>query len=180
MIGPNSASGESGGPAPIILTATMDGEDAAWATALRTAHFPAERNYLRAHITLFHHLPGPQWPLVKDRVKRLCADNPPPVARIDRLINLGRGVAFHVDSPDLLAMREELADGFFGLLTPQDSNKPRLHITVQNKVEPHVARKLLQTLESDFTPRPLSIIGIDAHYYRGGPWEPIQSWRFRG
>jgi 2'-5' RNA ligase superfamily len=166
--------------APIILTATMGGEDAAWATALRDQHFPAERNYLRAHITLFHHLPGPQWPLVKDAVKRLCANNPPPVARIDRLINLGRGVAFHVDSSDLLAMREEMADGFFGLLTPQDSNKPRLHITVQNKVEPSVARKLLQAMESEFTPRPLSIIGIDAHYYRGGPWEPIQGWRFRG
>ena len=101
---------EAGGPnAPIILTATMGGADAAWATALRTAHFPPERNYLRAHITLFYHLPGPEWPLVKDAVKRLTADNPPPRARIDRLLNLGRGVAFHVESPDLLAMREDLA-----------------------------------------------------------------------
>ena len=166
--------------APIILTATMGGEDAAWATALRTAHFPPERNYLRAHITLFHHLPGPQWPLVKDAVKRLCAENPAPRARIDRLLNLGRGVAFHVDSPDLLALRAELADAFFGLLTPQDSAKPRLHITVQNKVEPSAARRLLQVLEPEFTPRPLAIVGIDAHYYRGGPWEPIQAWKFRG
>ena len=178
MSGPDSGGSREG--APIILTATMGGEDAAWATTLRTAHFPPERNYLRAHITLFHHLPGPEWPLVRDSVKRLTADNPPPRARIDRLLNLGRGVAFHVESPELLAYRAELADSFFGLLTPQDSNKPRLHITVQNKVEPSVARKLLTQMESDFTPRPLSIIGIDAHYYRGGPWEPIQGWRFRG
>ena len=74
----------------------------------------------------------------------------------------------------------DLADAFFGLLTPQDSNKPRLHITVQNKVERSVARKLLQMLESDFSPRPLSIVGLEAHYYRGGPWEPIQAWKFRG
>ena len=174
------SSDQEGASAPIILTATMGGEDAAWATALRTAHFPPERNFLRAHITLFHHLPGPQWPLVRDTVKRLCAENPPPVARIDRLINLGRGVAFHVTSPDLLDLRADLADAFFGLLTPQDSNKPRLHITVQNKVEPSVARRLLQTLESEFTPRPLSVVGIEAHYYRGGPWEPIQAWKFRG
>lgn len=174
-------SGDTAGPnAPIILTATMAPADAAWATALRDQHFPPERNYLRAHITLFHHLPGPQWPLVRDMVKRLCADNPPPKARIDRILNLGRGVAFHVDSPDLLTLRAELADAFFGLLTPQDSHKPRLHITVQNKVEPAAARRQLTQLEADFTPRPLSIVGIDAHYYRGGPWEPIQGWKFRG
>ena len=83
-------------------------------------------------------------------------------------------------TPDLLALRAELADSFFGLLTPQDSAKPRLHITVQNKVEPSAARRLLQVLDPEFTPRPLSIVGIDAHYYRGGPWEPIQAWKFRG
>lgn len=166
--------------APIILTATMAPADAAWATALRDRHYPAERNQLKAHITLFHHLPGTQWLLVRDSVKRVCAAYPPPVARVDRLINLGGGVALHVDSAEMLAVRAELADSFFGLLIPQDNAPPRLHITIQNKVKPAEARTLLANMAASFSPRPLGIIGIDAHYYRGGPWEPIQAWKFRG
>ncbi len=158
----------------------MAGADAAWATALRTRHYPADRNVLKAHITLFHHLPGTQWPLVRDCVKRACATYPPPVARIDCVLNLGEGVALHIESPQMMAIREELADAFFGLMTPQDQAKLRLHITIQNKVKPGEARALLTQMNATFTPRPIAIIGIDAHHYRGGPWERIQGWRFRG
>jgi hypothetical protein len=95
-------------------------------------------------------------------------------------MSLGRGVAYRVHCLDLLAMRDELAEGFTGLLTPQDQARPRLHITVQNKVEPTVAKRLLAELAANFQPRSLSITGLSAWYYRGGPWEAIQSWSFSG
>jgi hypothetical protein len=166
--------------APIIITAEMGKADQAWANGLRRAHFPPERNHLNAHITLFHHLPPGYLPEIKSRLAALASECPPPVTRLSEVILLGRGVAYRIDSPELLAIRDELAREFRGLLIPQDQASPRLHITVQNKVEPHVAKALHLQLATGFTSRPLAISGLAAHYYQGGPWENISHWSFRG
>ena len=166
-------------PAPIILTATMGAADFAWANALRRRHFPPERNFLDAHITLFHHLPPSILPELRHRMRALCV-GPPPPAMLAAVIALGRGVAFRVDSPALDAMRAQLAAAFAGLLTPQDRASPRLHITVQNKVGVEEARKLHREMAADFRPRPLAIAGLAAWHYRGGPWEAAGEARFRG
>lgn len=166
--------------APIIVTAQMGKADQLWADALRAAHFPPERNYLKAHITLFHHLPPMQLPEIKARLAAMARECPPPHAMLSEVMLLGRGVTYRVHCPDLLAMRDELAEGFTGLLTPQDQARPRLHITVQNKVEPAVAKALHAELTATFQQRPLSITGLAAYYYQGGPWEAIQSWSFSG
>jgi hypothetical protein len=104
----------------------------------------------------------------------------PAGAELTEVMKLGRGVAYRVDSPELLSIRDELADELRGLLIPQDQARPRLHITVQNKVEPAAAKMLHAELCATFNPRPLAISGLAAHYYRGGPWEHIASWSFRG
>lgn len=169
----------SGGAFPIIVTAQMGPADQRWADDLRRRHFPPERNQLAAHITLFHHLPPRCIDEVKQRLAELaCA--PQPVATIDRLLNLGRGVAFHIHSPDLAAIRAELAEAFRGMLTPQDQAVPRLHITIQNKVAPAMARATLAQVERGFHPRTLAITGLAAWHYRGGPWTPIGRYSFRG
>src|ERR1700712_5017184 len=49
----------TGDHAPLILTLALHGEDQARFDRLRIAHFPPERNLIPAHITMFHHLPGP-------------------------------------------------------------------------------------------------------------------------
>lgn len=167
------------GAHPIIVTAQMGPADQLWADDLRRRHFPPDRNHLAAHITLFHHLPPGLVDEVKGRLSTL-ARNPRPLARLDRPLNLGRGVAFHIDSPDLLAMRGELAEAFRGMLTPQDQAIPRLHITIQNKVSPATVRATLAEVERDFRPRPLVIGGLAAWHYRGGPWSPIARYSFRG
>jgi hypothetical protein len=166
--------------APIIITAEMGKADQAWANGLRRAHFPPERNFLDAHITLFHHLPPGHLPEIKSRLAALASECPPPVAHLSEVMLLGRGVAYRIDSPELLAIRDELAHEFRGLLIPQDQARPRLHITVQNKVEPPVAKALHAQLAAEFTQRPLAIAGLAALYYRGGPWENIGRWSFRG
>jgi hypothetical protein len=166
--------------APIIITADMGKADKAWATGLRRTYFPPERNYLDAHITLFHHLPPGHLAEIKTRLSALAADYPPPTACLSDVMLLGNGVAYRVESPELLAMRDELAEAFHGLLTPQDMARPRLHITVQNKVEPSVAKALYAELSANFRPRPLHISGFCAHHYIGGPWQDIGVWSFRG
>ena len=166
--------------APIIVTAMMGKSDQIWANALRTAHYPMERNVVKAHISLFHHLPPLHWPEFKKRLATIAREYAPPRAILSDVMMLGRGVAYRVECPELLTMRDTLAEGFTGLLTPQDQARPRLHVTVQNKVEPVVAKALHAELSADFQPRPFSITGLSAYYYRGGPWEAIQSWSFSG
>jgi 2'-5' RNA ligase len=169
----------SGGPAPIIVTAMFGASDFAWADSLRRAHFPPERNLVPAHITLFHHLPPGVADELRDQLKAECRGNAP-AARLSGLRHLGRGVAYQVESTELEAIRDRLADHFAGLLIPQDMAPWRPHITVQNKVEPKAAKALLAELEAQFLPRPLQIAGLASWWYRGGPWERLSEHRFRG
>lgn len=158
----------------------MGKADQAWANALRREHYPAERNVVDAHITLFHHLPPAYLDEIKSRLSVITQEYPKPDALVSDVMLLGNGVAFRVLSEELLSIREELASHFQGLLIPQDQAPPRLHITIQNKVESPRAKALHKALSRDFSPRPLSITGLGAYYYRGGPWERIGSWTFRG
>ncbi len=164
---------------PIIVTALLGPRDFAFFDALRQAHYPPERNVLPAHLTMFHHLP----PSIEAELGRRLAEEvraPRPAARVAGLMSLGTGVAFRIDSPDLSAIRERLADALGGLLTPADTAPWRPHVTIQNKATPAVAKVLLADLEAGFTPRPIEIAGLATWRYRGGPWEPIARHAFRG
>ena len=86
---------------------------------------------------------------------------------------------FHHLPPSTAAeVKQRLADAFVGLLTPQDQAGWRPHVTIQNKVEPPVARALLAQLRAEFRPRPLQIAGLAAWWYRGGPWELLSRHMF--
>jgi hypothetical protein len=56
----------------------------------------------------------------------------------------------------------------------------RPHITIQNKVSAREAKALLDKLAVDFRPRPLGVAGLSVHRYRGGPWETMGTYKFRG
>ncbi len=159
-------------PSPIIVSALLGPQDFAWLDGLRRAHFPPERNQLSAHLTLFHHLPPSLAPELKQRLAEITRTARPPAVAA-AVISLGRGVAIRIDSPQLGAIRADLANAFAGLLLPQDAAGWRPHVTIQNKVQPAAARTLQATLAHDFTPRPIAIIGLAAWWYRGGPWEPL-------
>jgi 2'-5' RNA ligase len=92
---------------------------------------------------------------------------------------LGRGVAVRILSPQLGALREELAEAFHGMLTPQDAAGWRPHVTIQNKVSAAEARDLLALLSATFRPRRVEVLGLAAWWYRGGPWEPLAQYAFR-
>lgn len=182
---------ESGGPdtpppdraagaVPIIVTATMGAADQRYFDALRAAHFPPDRNPVAAHITLFHQLPPLCFGELDRLIRRIAADTPPPAARLRDIYALGRGVAFRIESPDLLEIRARIGDHLSGMLSRQDQGTPRLHITVQNKVAAAEARALLTELAADFHPRALAITGIAVHHYLGGPWRPAPTRNFRG
>lgn len=169
-----------GAGAPLIVTATLPPPLHAWADALRRAHFPPERNFLAAHVTLFHALP----PFVEEEARsvlaELCRQCAPVPALLDKLMNLGGGTAFSIHSPRLVDIRDEIAERFHGLLTGQDSHRPRLHVTIQNKVPPAEARAVQAQLSLEFVPREFAFAGLELHRYMGGPWEAAGRWAFRG
>lgn len=164
---------------PIILTATFGPGDNGLLQELRQRHFPPERNLVPAHLTLFHHLAPSLESEVSRRVAEL-ARGPAPRAELAGVMDLGRGTAIRVVSPDLEAIRAELAEAFRGMLTPQDQAGWRPHVTIQNKVERAEAKALQGQLADSFAPRPLAVRGLAAWHYAGGPWEPIRDWSFRG
>ena len=165
-------------PAPIIVTALFDKADTAFFDRMRREHFPAERNQLAAHLTMFHHLLPSIEAELKHRLTEETRGVRAPQARIAGLFSLGRGVAYRIDSPGLVTTRARLAEAFTGLLTPQDAGGWRPHVTIQNKVTPQAAKVLLAALNRDFTPRPVELAGLATWWYRGGPWEPLSRHMF--
>ena len=165
-------------PAPIIVSALFGRADQAWFDGLRREYFPAERNQLDAHLTLFHHLPPSAEGELKHRLSLATRGVRAPQARVAGLMSLGRGVAYRIEAPALVALRAELVDAFAGLLTPQDAGGWRPHVTIQNKVTPQVAKLLLAELSRDFAPRSAEVAGLAAWWYRGGPWEPLSRHMF--
>lgn len=163
----------------LIVTAEIGSPDLAWLNELRRAHYPPERNRLPAHLTMFHALPPSCLREATSALSRF-AEEPPPRAAIEGLMDLGGGVAFRVVSPDLDRIRGELAAAFHGLLSAQDAHGWRPHITIQNKVASKVARALLEKLQASFRERSLAICGLGLHRYLDGPWELIASSSFRG
>ena len=164
----------------LIVTVEIAPPDLAWLDQLRRANYPPERNQLPAHLTMFHALAPSAEGEVRRSLARLAASEPPPRASIEGLMDLGGGVAFRVASTDLDRLRGELSADFHGLLSAQDSGGWRPHVTIQNKVPPKEARALLARLEQDFRPRPVEIMGLGLHRYLGGPWERLESYKFRG
>jgi 2'-5' RNA ligase superfamily len=166
--------------APFIVTGELPGDVLAWADGLRRAHYPPERNKLAAHVTLFHSMAPSLREELRGVLARFAAEFAPPKARIDSLMDLGTGTALLVRCPALLAVREAIAEHFHGALTAQDLHEPRLHITVQNKVDRTEARALQGALSASLTPREFAFTGLGLHLYRETHWDSLGTWRFRG
>lgn len=162
----------------LIVTVELAPADLAWLDALRRHHYPAERNQVPAHLTMFHALPPSLEGEARHRLA-LAAKRPTPRAIVAGVMDLGGGVAFRIVSEDLDEVREELAGAFHGMLGAQDQSGWRPHVTIQNKVSNREARQLVEALEAGFAPRPLGIRGLGLHRYLGGPWETLQAWAFR-
>ncbi|MDD3798400.1 MAG: 2'-5' RNA ligase family protein [Novosphingobium sp.] len=165
---------------PFIVTAQLPADLFAWADGLRRAHFPPERNHLQAHVTLFHAFAPSLFEELKRVLPVVAREYGPPPARLDGLMDLGKGTALAIESRGMLAIREAIADRFHGALTAQDRHEPRLHITIQNKVTREEARALQDELSDRIAPRDFRFRGLEMHIYRGGPWEFVHRWAFRG
>lgn len=164
---------------PLIVTALFGPGDDGWLQQLRRDHYPPELNRVPAHLTLFRHLPPSLEAELSDRLAAETAARPPE-AEIAGIMDLEEGTALRVESDDLDAIRESLADAFHGLLMPQDQASWQPHVTIQNKVASRDARQLQQRLGATFAPRPLAIRALASWRYReDGSWTPLKTHPFR-
>jgi hypothetical protein len=62
---------------PLVLTLTLDKSTQNFLTTLRSKYFPSHRNFLQAHVTLFHAIPPQRFPEVDEELARLCASTNP-------------------------------------------------------------------------------------------------------
>jgi 2'-5' RNA ligase len=155
---------------PLILTMRFADREAAFFDRLRQEHFPAEHNFIAAHLTLFHHLPGEERLLIERALAPLTAETPPIAYRVTGLRRLGKGVSYAIASPGLKGLRSQIASLFVERLTPQDRSGFTPHVTIQNKVGTAVAKALHSDLSAGFTEFHGVSPGLDLWTYLGGPW----------
>lgn len=163
---------------PLIVTLLLEPAAQERFDRLRAAHFPAGRNHLAAHVTLFHALPGEEVDAVSADLAS-AADRPAFDVAVTGVRSLGRGVAYTLDAPELAELRADLARRWAPWLTPQDRQRHAPHVTVQNKVEPAVARALRDRLAAEFVPHRVGGRGLGLWRYLGGPWAPVAEHPFR-
>jgi hypothetical protein len=118
----------------LILTARIAEKDLEPFDRLRQAHFPPDSNFLRAHLTMFHRLPGEYEVRIVDALNRAAESVPSVTAEVSGVRHLGAGVAFVIASPALEAIRGALRSVFVSWLGSMDMQAWRPHITIQNMV----------------------------------------------
>ena len=163
---------------PLILTLRLDTASFTELDALRRRHFPAARNLLPAHLTLFHLLPGEGLEVIAAHLTATAAATRKFPLNFPTVRFLGRGVAVEVASADLLQVRGALAAHWDAWLGRQDRQPFKPHVTVQNKADPADARALYARLRADWRPMRGQALGLSLWWYRGGPWEPAKSFDF--
>ncbi len=160
-----------------ILTLQMDQASQAHFEEMRQRYFPPELNLIPAHLTLFHTLPST--PEVIEVLRAAAAGADCFNLNVTGLRSLGRGVAYTLASPELLALHRSLAALFAASLSRQDQQKFQPHVVIQNKSTPAAAKELLAGLQAGFRSFAVRAEGLDLWHYRNGPWEHAKSFAFR-
>ena len=163
---------------PLILTLELALPAQQYFDGLRKAHFPAERNYLNAHLTLFHNLPQAELSIIND-IEQASGSLAPLTLCVDAIVSTGNGTAYKITSQQLSQLHNKLQKQWQQWLIPQDKQKLWPHITVQNKVSAEEAKKLQKLLKERFEPFEIIATGLSLWEYRGGPWKFVKTFPFK-
>jgi 2'-5' RNA ligase len=187
-----------GPPSPLVVTLEIDPSAQQRFDRERAELFPPGRTQVGAHVTLFHAVPGAARrddagfgdagfgdagfgdvpPGVLEDL-RIAADRAPFPVRVEGVMPLGRGVAYRLVSNELSALHRGLQAQWWDTLTAQDRQGLRAHVTVQNKVQPDVARSTMRELQARFEPFTAQARGLLLWRYDGGPWTALRRFAFR-
>ncbi len=164
---------------PLVVTLQLDPDSHRCFDELRRELFPPGRTAVGAHVTMFHAIPASLRPDVEAELERAAASAPYDVA-VTEVFPLGRGVAYRLAAEEATRLHRRLQELWRPHLTAQDRQPFRPHVTVQNKVEPEVARATLARLRAGFEHTTARAVGLELWRYDGGPWTPLGRWAFGG
>ncbi len=163
--------------APLILTLELDEKTFQFFDQQRKVHFPMERNFLAAHLTLFHHLP-PWEQAVRDEIELAANQQPAFALSVTGIMFTGNGVAYKLESQRLSDTHKRMQHSWQQWLIPQDRQTLRPHVTIQNKVSSEKAKQLYEQLSQSFIPFEASGTGLSLWEYMGGPWKSVATFPF--
>jgi 2'-5' RNA ligase len=162
---------------PLVVTLELEAAAQARFDAERAELFPPGRTAVAAHVTLFHAIPAYLRADVEDELGRMAA-TPPFAVGVTEVFALGRGVAYRLVAEEAQRLHQRLQARWRPHLTRQDAQPLRAHVTVQNKVEPEVARATLEHLRAAFRPEVTRAVGVQLWRYDNGPWTLLRRWEF--
>lgn len=163
---------------PLILTLVLDNESQEYFNQLRKKHFPPEKNFLDAHLTLFHNLPADE-EQIRKLLQEVSTNHSTIQLNATEVRSIGAGVAYKVESDELIKLHQYLQKQWRDWLIPQDQHKLWPHVTVQNKVEHATAVELQQQLAQNFKPFAIQGVGLALWEYLNGPWRLVKTYNFK-
>jgi hypothetical protein len=163
---------------PLIVTLEADAASQVRFDAARERWFPARRNVVPAHLTLFHQLPGLSEGEAALRLHRIAEGTAPLPFRVATVMSLGGGVAFRLEVPGIEAVRGRILNPDDRIA--QDRGRIRPHVTVQNKVDRTRAAVTLQAVQAGFAPWDGEGRALRLWRYMRGPWEAAGRFELRG
>lgn len=149
-----------------VVTARLDPASFASLDEFRKKYFPPERNFLSAHVTLFHQAPP--------EILSAVPPSFPLMIEFQESFFMGHGFGIRTKCDELSRWKKNCLNHPWEF-TSQDRNNSRLHVTIQNKVSPEQAREDFRNFSGTWKPFAGSISGIDVWIYRNGPWEFFRS-----
>ena len=164
---------------PLILTVQLDESSQSFFNEKRKQYFPPERNFLSAHLTLFHHLPDEE-AIIIQTIEALCVKEKRVELKVTEPKNIGKGVAYKIESQELILLHKKLRKQWISFLTPQDRQGLWPHITIQNKVSAEEADRTLRNVKKSFKPFTAYATGLTLWRYLNGPWQLYQQYSFVG
>ncbi|AMR33429.1 hypothetical protein A0256_19390 [Mucilaginibacter sp. PAMC 26640] len=162
---------------PLLVTLAIDAKSQLFFNYLRQKYFPADINYLDAHLMLFHNLPAAE-KSISAELELMARETTTFNMEVTDVACIGRGVAYKIVSPQLSWLHKQLQQQWQRWLIPQDTQKLWPHITVQNKVDHFAAKALAIELAADFEQFEVTATGFQLWEYQGGPWEFISQYNF--
>ena len=159
-----------------VLTLALDEASQQRFEAERRRYFPPALNRIPAHLTLFHTLPEDEQTVAT--LGSIAGRTGVFAINVSDVRSIGRGVAFTIASPALIALHRSLRAAFEEVLSAQDRQGFRPHVVAQNKVTPDVARETLKAVQAEFAPWHGQGVGLDLWRYLDGPWLHLQRFVF--
>lgn len=166
--------------AVLLVTLGFDAPTFERLDALRVRYFPPERNFIPAHVSLFHHLPGAEEAEIDAALAEAAASRGPIALRFPSLRRMDQGMMAVVEAPGLPAIHERLVRAFRSWLTPQDRQPFRSHVTIMNKAKREQAAQAFGELQAAWSPWTGIGDRLLLWEYRGGPWDAVASYPFTG